>query len=304
MIKSFADIITNHDYSNSDAIIAMANSVDDHSIQTAIIIKEQYKVDSILVGDQNKINKLLSKYNDNNLEFRIVHAESSAEAGIEAVKLVRDKQAHILMKGHLQTGELIRPVLDRETGLRDRDILSHVALLDFPKYHKILGVTDAGLNLQPDFNQRIKILENALTIFHSLGYKKPKVGILEANEDVNLKMPTSVEAEKIMLMQQKGEITGCVIDGPISVDIALDKASADYKNYQSEVAGDADILIGSNITVLSALTKSLVTFADAQVAGFVVGAKCPIINNSRSTPIAEKVNSILVAIAIYQGAEI
>lgn len=303
MIKSFAEIIENFDFSNSHKVVAMANPIDDHSIEAAIAIKAEYNVDSILVGDQDKITKLLDKYNHNNLTFRIQHAATPVEAGREAVKLVRNNEAHILMKGHLQTGDLIRPVLDRETGLRDKDLLSHVALLDIPKYHKILGVSDAGLNLQPDFAQRIDILKNALTIFHALGYKEPKVGVLEANEDVNLKMPTSVEAEKIMLMQQRGDIEGCIIDGPISLDTALDKESADYKNYHSPVAGDADILVGSNITVLSALTKTLVSFADAQVAGFVVGATCPIINNSRSTPIHEKVQSILIAIAMEQGGK-
>lgn len=301
MIKKFEDIIANHNYVNNDVIIAMANPVDSHSIQAAVTVKEEYDVDSILVGNEEIIIDLLNQYNSNNLPFRIVHAETAVEAGKEAVKLVREDQAQILMKGHLQTGDLIRPVLDRKTGLRDKEVLSHVALLDFPKYHKILGITDAGLNLQPDFDQKLQILDNALTLFHSLGYEKPKVGILEANEEVNQKMPTSVEAEKIMLMQQNGEIEGCVIDGPISADVALDKESADYKNYQSEVAGDADIILGSNITVLSALTKALVSFADARVTGLVMGAKNLIINNSRSTPVDEKVLSILIAIAIYQG---
>lgn len=304
MIKNFEDIIAKKDYTKNNAIVAMANPVDDHSIEAAIKAKAEYDVDSILVGDKATIIELLDKYNTRKFDFQIVHAGSATEAGKETVKLVREGKAHILMKGHLQTGELIRPVLDRKTGLRDKDVLSHVALLDFPRYHKILGITDAGLNLEPDFNQKLQILDNALYLFHNLGYETPKVGILEANEEVNEKMPTSLEAEKIMLMQQDGEIKGCVIDGPISVDVALDKESANYKNYQSEVAGNADILLGSNITVLSALTKALVAFADAQVAGFVVGATNPIINNSRSTPIGEKVNSILIAIAMYQGAKL
>lgn len=303
MIKNFKDIINHFDPTKSDTVVAMANPVDAHSIEAAILAKEQYNIDSILVGDEKTITELLNQLNTNDVKFRIVHADTPSEAGKKAVKLIRENEAHILMKGHLQTGDLIRPVLDRETGLRDREVLSHVALLDFPRYHKIVGITDAGLNLEPDFDQKLQILENALDLFHALGYERPKVGIVEANEEVNLKVPTSVEAEKIMRMQQNDEIKGCVIDGPISVDVALDKQSADYKNYQSEVAGDADILLGSNITVLSALTKALVAFADAQVAGFVTGAKCPIINNSRSTPVAEKVNSILIAIAIVQGGK-
>lgn len=304
MIETFTDIINQHDYTTNDAVVAIANPIDDHSIEAAIIAKEKYNIDSILVGDQEIISEILDKNDATHLEFRSVHAATPAEAGKKAVELIRNDEAHILMKGHLQTGDLIRPVLDREKGLRDQDLLSHVALLDFPKYHKIVGITDAGLNLEPDFDQKLLILENAVNLFHTLGYKQPKVGIIEANEEVNLKMPTSVEAENIMKMQQNEEIKGCIIDGPISVDVALDKESADYKNYQSEVAGDADILLGSNITVVSALTKALVAFADAQVAGFVTGAKCPIINNSRSTPVKEKVNSILIAIAISQGEKI
>lgn len=304
MINNFSEITVRIKKQQSNAVVAMVNAVDEHSIQTAIIAKQEHGVDSILVGDQEKIKTLLERYNKANLDFSIVHANSPAEAGQEAVKLIHSGDAHILMKGHLQTGDLIRPVLNKETGLRESDTLSHVALLDIPKYHKILGITDAGLMLSPNFEQKKKIIENALTIFHALGYERPKIGIIEANEEVNQKVPSSLEAEQLMILQQRNEIQNCVIDGPISVDVALDAESASYKEYKSEVAGDADILVGPNITVVSALTKALVTFGEAKVAGFIVGAKCPIINNSRSTPIEEKVDSILIALVIHEGGQL
>lgn len=304
MIRNFSEITSLRKKQKSNAVVAMVNAVDEHSIQTAIIAKEEHDVNSILIGDQEKIKALLKNYNKANISFRIVHASSPVEAGQEAVKLIHSGDAHILMKGHLQTGDLIRPVLNRETGLRISDTLSNIALLDIPKYHKILGVTDAGLVLNPDFEQKRKIIENALTIFHALKYDRPKVGIIEANEEVNSKVPSSLEAEQLMILQQKNVIQDCIIDGPISVDVALDAESAKYKNYESEVAGDADIIVGPIITVASAIIKALITFGDAKVAAFIVGAKCPIISNSRSTSIEEKVDSILIALAIHEGGQL
>jgi phosphate butyryltransferase len=175
--------------------------------------------------------------------------------------------------------------------------MSHVSIQEVPSYHKLLITTDGGMMMYPDLEQKKKIIENAVEVLHSLGYENPKVAVLAAVETVNPKMPESVDAGKLKEMNQNGEITGCIVEGPISYDIAMNKESGEIKGFVSPVAGDPDILIVPNITCGNILGKCLVYSAGAKMAGFIVGAKVPIVLTSRGSSSEEKYLSLVLSAA-------
>lgn len=277
--------------------VVVANAVDEASVRAAVLAKKEKIANSILVGNKKEIIQLLKNLDSTEEDFEIIDARSPEETAIAAVKAIREGRGDAILKGHLQTSVLLKAVLDKEIGIRKESLLSHVTLLDIPGYHKVLGFTDGAMVLFPDFAKKIELLKNAVSFFHKLGYKEPKVGIIEANEVVNLKVETSQEAASIMELQRSGKLKGCIIEGPISFDLATNPKAVKLKEYSSPVAGDADLLMGPNITVVNGMVKALQTFAGAKTAGVVIGAKCPIILVSRASPAEEKLDSIVLALA-------
>lgn len=299
MIKKFEEIIAMFDKNGEKQKIVIANATDDVSIEVAVKVREMNLGESVLVGDIDQIVIELDKVGMNIEDFEVIDATTDDDAAFKAVEQIRQGNGDILLKGHIQTGTLLKAVLNSDTGIKKDQWLSHTAILEIPG-HKVMGVADGALNISPDIYQKKVIIQNAVGMFNKLGYQCPKVAILEANEVVNPRISSSIEAEELMQMQQRGEITNCVIDGPISMDIALSKELADAKEYQSEVAGDADIFIGSNITVLSVMAKTLQVFLKAKIIGIIFGATVPIVNISRSSSTEEKVTSIVTALVLNQ----
>lgn len=181
--------------------------------------------------------------------------------------------------------------------------MSHVAVNDVPAYHKFLITTDGGMNVAPNFNMKLGILVNAVNMLRALGYENPKVAVLANSEKVDPKIPESVEAGKLKEMYVRGEIRNCIVEGPVALDIALVKAHAEVKHFESPVAGDADIILSPNIFTSNTLGKSLTEMAGAKMAGLIVGAKVPIILTSRGSSSEEKYNSIVLAAAVVAGSE-
>lgn len=299
MIETFKEIIDMFDKDGKKQKVVIANATDDVSIEVAVRIREMDLGDSILVGDADQISKELEKVGQNIADFEVVDAKTDEETAFKAVEQIRLGNGDVILKGHIQTGTLLRAVLNNDTGIKKDKWLSHTAILEIPN-HKVMGIADGALNISPDLNQKKVIIQNAVGMFNKLGYERPKVAVLEANEVVNPRIPTSIEAEKLMHMQQRGEITDCVIDGPISMDIASNKKLADAKGYESEVAGDADIYIGSHITVLSVFAKTLQVFLGAKFVGIIFGATVPIVNISRASSAEEKITSIITALVLNQ----
>jgi phosphate butyryltransferase len=220
---------------------------------------------------------------------------SDVLAAEKAVALVNENKADFIMKGKIQTADLLRAVVNKEKGLRTGRVMSHFVFDEVPSYHKLIVTTDGGMMTYPDLNQKKQIIENAVDVLRAMGYDKPKVAVLAAVEKVNPKMPESVDADMLKKMNQEGKIKNCIVEGPISYDLAISKKCAEIKGFKSPVAGDADILIVPNITAGNILGKCLICSAEGKMAGFIVGAKVPIGLTSRGSSAEEKYLSLVLS---------
>jgi phosphate butyryltransferase len=220
---------------DEDALLAVKNAVENDLIEP------------VLVGNMLNINIIAKNIDFDISKYETHHEEDKFKTSQKAVELIREGKAEILMKGAVDTGTLMKAVLDKEKGLRKGDTLSHVAIFESQYYHKLLGVTDAAMNINPEFETKIAIIKNAIELFHKLGVQTPKVAIVGPVETVNPKIESTIHAATISMMNYRKQITGCIIDGPLAIDNATSKKSAELKNITSDVAGDADILMAPNI---------------------------------------------------------
>lgn len=230
-----------------------------------------------------------------NFSAQVVPAETEEECAAIGVKMAKNNELDFLMKGHLQTRTFLKAVVDREKGIATSKLLSHVALNEIPTYHKLLLTTDGGMVTSPSKEEKKILIQHGIEVMNKIGVAKPKVGLLAAAEKVNPKITSSVEAEEIMQEFQNEAPDSCWIDGPISLDLSLSKEVARIKHYESPVAGDADIVVGPDITTMNVLGKSLTILAGAKMAGLIMGASVPIVMVSRGSTEEEKAYSILVA---------
>ena len=228
----------------------------------------------------------------------MVDEKDEAGCARRAVELIRQGRGSLLIKGMIQTGTLLKEVVRHGTGIRESAVLSHVAILDVPAYHKLMFITDGGMVVAPDLEQKRAILNNALGLCRFLGYDQPKAAVLCAVETVNPKMQETVDAAALKEEGAAGAFGDCLVEGPISLDLATDREAAAIKGYHSPVAGDADIFLVPNITAGNLLGKSLYGLAGGDMAGLVLGASVPITINSRGATPAEKYDSILIAAAM------
>ncbi|MDU5333402.1 phosphate acyltransferase [Enterococcus sp.] len=265
---------------------------DEITIQSVFNQKVRDFLEPILIGDEEIITKILRKHD---FSARVVPAMTEEECAALGVEMVKKNDIDFLMKGHIQTRTFLKAVVDREKGIATSGLLSHVALNEIPAYHKLLLTTDGGMVTAPSKEDKKILIQHGLEVMKKIGIAKPKVGILAAAEKVNPKIASSVEAEEIMQELQTEMSDSCWIDGPISLDLSLSKKVADIKHYESPVAGDADIVIGPDITTMNVLGKSLTILAGAKMAGLIMGASVPIVMVSRGSTEEEKAYSILIA---------
>ena len=253
----------------------------------------------ILFDDQDKIKQLLTQNFSELLtheKLEIYHTENLKESAIEAVKAVSKGQAHVLMKGNIPTPVLLKEVLHSEYGLRTGKILSHVAAFEVPNYDKLLFVTDAAMNIAPDLETKAQIIRNAVATAHSCGIAEPIVAPLAAIETVNPAMTPTIDAASLVAMSKRGQIEGCIIDGPLALDNAISIEAARQKGIKGSTAGNADILLVPNIEAGNILYKSLMYFAEAKVGAVIEGAKAPIVLTSRADSAESKLYSLALAI--------
>jgi len=249
----------------------------------------------IYVGPRTRITEI-ARENDISLgSAEIIDAPHSHAAAEQAVALVREGRAELLMKGSLHTDELLGAVVARDSGLRTGRRISHVFIMDVPTYHKVLIVTDAAINIAPALEDKVDICQNAIDLAMSLGLKQPKVAILAAVETVNSKMPATLDAAALCKMADRGQIKGAVLDGPLAFDNAINKDAARTKGIKSEVAGDPDILLAPDLEAGNILAKLLSFLARADSAGLVVGARVPVILTSRADSVRARIASCAVA---------
>jgi phosphate acetyltransferase len=249
----------------------------------------------IYVGPQARISEIAREDAISLGSAQIIDAAHSHAAAEQAVALVREGRAELLMKGSLHTDELLGAVVARDSGLRTGRRISHVFIMDVPTYHKVLIVTDAAINIAPSLEDKVDICQNAIDLAMSLGLKQPKVAILAAVETVNSKMPATLDAAALCKMADRGQIKGALLDGPLAFDNAINKEAARTKGIKSEVAGDPDILLAPDLEAGNILAKLLSFLAKADSAGLVVGARVPIILTSRADSVRARIASCAVA---------
>lgn len=252
----------------------------------------------ILVGNVEKINSIANEIGFDLADIKIVEENDPAKAAKVAVALIKNGEADILMKGHVATAPLLKAVLDKENGLRKGSTLSHFTLFESPYYHKLFGVTDAAMNIAPEFNDKVAIVNNAVDAMRGIGIELPKVAILSPVEVVNQKIESTVHGSMLTLMNARKQIKNCIIDGPLALDNAVSKEAAEHKGIESEVAGDADILVAPELNAANILYKTLNFLGGAQAAAVIMGAKVPIVLTSRADTDTAKLLSIALAAAM------
>ncbi|MDY0006262.1 MAG: bifunctional enoyl-CoA hydratase/phosphate acetyltransferase [Spongiibacteraceae bacterium] len=231
--------------------------------------------------------------------FELVEAEHSHASAEKAVALVREGRGQILIKGSLHTEELLRAVVNRDTGLRTERRISHAYVIAAAFYHKPYILTDAAINIAPDLSAKADICRNAIELAHTLGVALPKLAILSAEERVTPRIPSTIEAAALCKMAERGQISGALLDGPLAFDNAFDRAAALTKGIHSEVAGDADIVLVPDLEAGNMLAKQMTYMRQAQVAGIVLGARVPIVLTSRSADTAQRLLSTALAALLH-----
>jgi len=274
-------------------VVAVAQDVDvlraiKSALQSGFVIP-------VLIGDKTEIS-ISAEHAEFDLSgIEIFHEPDKQQACVNAVKMVRNGQADILMKGLVSTGVLVKAILDKDFGLLKENLLSHLAFFETPYYHKILCITDAALNISPDFNEKIAIVKNAVSTYHKLGISTPRVAILAPVETVNPKMEATLHGAMLTQMQKRNQIEGCIIDGPLALDNAVSADAARHKGLISEVAGDTDILVAPDLNSGNMLYKSLNFLGGAVAAAIVAGASVPVVLTSRADQDKSKFLSIALA---------
>ncbi|MDJ0782006.1 MAG: bifunctional enoyl-CoA hydratase/phosphate acetyltransferase [Desulfosarcinaceae bacterium] len=254
-------------------------------------------IEPILLGPEAKIRELADRHHLDIGPYRLVDTRHSHDSAQQAVALCRSGEAEALMKGSLHTDELLGAVVSSKTGLRTERRISHVFVMDVPTYPRPLFITDAAINIYPDLDDKIDILNNAIQLAHALDIDQPKVAILSAVETVNPKIPATLEAAALCKMADRGQIQGGLIDGPLAFDNAISKEAALIKGIQSPVAGEADILLVPDLEAGNILAKQLSFLGRADSAGIVLGARVPIILTSRADSAEARLASCAVAVA-------
>lgn len=271
---------------------------DENSLGGALRARKQGLIVPILVGDPAAIRAAAADLKADLGGIEIVACEGEAAAA-RAVALVREGRAGAVMKGHLHSDDLLRPILDKDTGLRIGRRLTHVFVMDVPGRPELLMVTDAAINIAPDLAAKVDIVQNAIDLALSLGME-PRVGVLSAVETVNPAIQSSIDAALLSKMAERGQITGGLLDGPLAMDNAVDIAAARTKGLKGRVAGKANILVVPGIDAGNMLAKQLAFVSNAESAGVVLGARVPVILNSRSDSAMSRLASCAVAV-LHQG---
>jgi len=280
---------------------AVAHPCDESSLRGAVEAAELGLLAPILVGPRARIEAVARQCGLDISGYQLVDTPHSHSSATEAVRLVREGKAEMLMKGSLHTDELLSAVVSREAGLRTGRRISHCFVLDVPALDRAIIVTDAAVNMFPTFEDKVHIVQNAIDLAHALGKAQPKVAILSAMETVSPKVQTTIEAGALCKMADRGQITGGILDGPLALDNAINFEAAQIKKIDSPVAGQADILIAPDLEAGNMLAKSLSFLAHADAAGIVLGARVPIILTSRADSVMSRLASCAVAVLVAKA---
>jgi phosphate butyryltransferase len=295
MIKSFSDLMKQAQASGPKKV-AVAVAQDEVVLEALSDAAKEKIATPILFGDQKAIEQAAQKAGVDIKGWELHDIKDMAEASRAAVAAVSSGKADFLMKGLVATSTFLKAVLDKEVGLRTGRLLSHVALMESASYPKLILVSDGGMNVKPDLMAKVDIINNAVAIAHKLGVEKPKVAVLAAVEVLNPEMPETMDASHLAKMADRGQIKGCIVDGPLALDLAVSAEAAVHKKIKSQVAGEADIFLTPEIASGNMLVKGLIYLGGAQAAGIIAGAAKPVVMLSRADSKQQKINSIALGV--------
>ena len=293
MLRNFADVLARVK-KQGKVTVSVAAAHDKDVLQAIKLAVDAGLTVPILVGNAAAIKPMLGEVGLP-ADTRVIDESDDKAAALAAVKLVHDGEAQVLMKGLVNTSDFLRAVLNAEVGLRTGRLLSHFVAIEVPGSEKLIFQTDGGMNIAPGLAEKKGILTNALLAMQQMGIKEPKVALLTANEQINPKMPATVDARDLVEMAAAGEFPPAILEGPISLDVAYSPEAAKHKGIKSNISGQVDLFLMPNIESGNLLGKSLVYYANAKMAGMVLGAANPIVLTSRADTAEGKLYSIALA---------
>lgn len=282
--------------------LAVAVAQDKPVLEAVNEAKKMGIADAILVGDKDKIKEVASTIDMNLSQFEIHHEADPKKAALDAVQLVSAGKADMLMKGLIDTATFLRSVLNKEVGLRTGKVMSHVAVFEIKGYDRLIFLTDVAFNTYPELKEKVQIVNNAVKVAHACGIECPKVAPVCAVEVVNPNMPATLDAALLSKMSDRGQIKGCIVDGPLALDNALSEEAAKHKGVTGPVAGKADILLLPNIDSGNIMYKTLTYTSDVKNGCLLVGTSAPVILTSRADSFETKVNSIALAAIVAEAS--
>jgi phosphate butyryltransferase len=303
MSKSFEDLLAK--VANcSKKTVSVACAQDQPVLEAVKAAKEKGIADAILVGDEAKIREIAASINMDLTDYEVINEPDTFQAALKAVELVHNNKADMYMKGIIDTKGFLKSVLDKEVGLRTVRPLSHVAVFEVPVHEKLLYMTDVAYMTYQTHEDKVSIINNTVEVVHACGIECPKVAPLAAVEVVNPKMPATVDAAELTKMNEAGEITGCIVDGPLSLDLAIDPEAAKHKGAEGrKIVGDADVLLFPDIHAGNLVYKCLVHTTESKNGCILTGTKAPVILTSRSDTFEVKMNSIALAAVVAEAMQ-
>ena len=299
MNKSFDELFTKVKGINKKRI-SVAVAQDEPVLEAVKEVVHEGLVEVILVGNKEEIENIAKKIDMNLEKVQIIDEKDVKKAALKAVEIVSNGQADMVMKGLVDTATFLRSVLNKEIGLRTGKLMSHVAVFDLEKMDRLLFLTDAAFNTYPDVKTKKDMIGNAVKVAKACGIDTPKVAVVAPVEVVNTEMQATVDAALLAKMNDRGQIKGCIVDGPFALDNAISEEAAHHKGITSEVAGKADVLLLHDIDVANVMYKTLTYMSNSKNGGVLVGTSAPVILTSRTDSFHTKVNSIILAALIAE----
>ena len=300
MSKSFEELISKANQKTLKKV-SVSNAQDEPVLQAVKAAKEQNIATAILVGDEAKIREIAASIDMDLTDFEIINEPDTEAAALKAVELVHNGKADILLKGLLETKTFLKSVLNKGVGLRTGKMLSHVCVFEIPGIDRLLFLTDVAFMTYPTLEEKVQIIKNTIPVCNACGVAEPKVAPLAAVEVVNPKMPVTVDAAELTKMCEEGQIPGCIVDGPLSLDLAIDPEAAKHKGATDrKIQGDADVLLFPDIHAGNLVYKAIVHMVKVKNGCILTGTKVPVVLTSRSDTFETKVYSLALAAVVAE----
>lgn len=295
ILKNFDAVLKRAKTAGRTRRVAVAGAADAHVIEAVLSAQNLGIAEPVLIGNKAQIHTLLTAHGADIRDFLIIDAQSPAQCGEAAVAQIKAGSADFIMKGMVETRDVLKPLVQKENQLNTGRTMSHVGFFEIPDAKKLMIITDGGMLINPTLAEKRDIINNAVKLLCAIGYKSPSVAVLCAVETVDPKMVETTDAQALVEMNRAGAIPNCAVVGPISYDLVMSREIAQIKHYDCPHCGDFDILVAPTMACGNILAKSWILTAGADMAGLVVGAKAPVVLNSRGSSSTEKLYSMALA---------